>query len=55
VNKKGEKKILAVEAGYREYKESWKKIFSDLESRGLKSPLILIGDDALAFGPRLER
>lgn len=49
VTKKGEKKLLAVEGGYRESKESWKHIFSDLESRGLKSPLMVIGDGGLGL------
>ncbi len=49
VTRKGEKKLLAVEGGYRESKESWKQIFSDLESRGLKSPLMLIGDGGLGL------
>lgn len=49
VTRKGEKKLLAVEGGYRESKESWKKVFSDLESRGLNSPLILIGDGGLGL------
>ncbi len=49
VTRKGEKKLLAVEGGYRESKESWRQIFSDLESRGLKSPLMLIGDGGLGL------
>ena len=42
VNTKGEKKLLAVQSGYRESKESWKELFADLESRGLKSPKMII-------------
>ena len=49
VTKKGEKKLLAVEGGYCESKESWKHIFSDLESGGLKSPLMVIGDGGLGL------
>ncbi len=49
VNSKGEKKLLAVEGGYRESKESWKEIFSDLASRGLTAPLMVIGDGALGL------
>ena len=37
----GEKKLLAVESGYRESKEAWKLLFSSLESRGLNPPLCL--------------
>ena len=40
VTERGEKKLLAVEAGYRESKENWKRIFEDLQSRGaLPTPL----------------
>ena len=49
VNKKGEKHLIAVEAGYRESKDSWKALFSDLESRGFKAPLLVIGDGALGL------
>ena len=49
VNTKGEKKLLAVQAGYRESKASWKMLFSDLESRGFKSPLLVVGDGALGL------
>lgn len=49
VTKEGKKKLLAVEAGYRESKESWKTLFSDLETRGLKSPLMVIGDGGLGL------
>ena len=49
VNSRGEKKLLAAEGGYRESKESWKTLFLDLESRGLKSPLLLLGDGALGL------
>jgi len=49
VNSRGEKKLLAAEGGYRESKESWRALFSDLESRGLKSPLMLMGDGALGL------
>ena len=49
VNAKGEKKLLAAEGGYRESKESWKTLFLDLESRGLKPPLLLLGDGALGL------
>jgi transposase-like protein len=49
VTRKGEKKLLAFEGGYRESKESWKQVFSDLETRGLKSPLMLIGDGGLGL------
>ena len=49
VNQSGEKKVLAVEGGYRESKESWKLVFNDLIRRGLKPPAMIIGDGALGL------
>ena len=48
VTEQGDKKLLAVEAGYRESKEAWKDIFNSLQNRGLSSPFCIIGDG----GPR---
>ena len=45
----GEKKVLAIEAGYRESKESWKLLFNNLIRRGLNSPHMIIGDGALGL------
>ena len=49
VNQNGEKKLLAVHSGYRESKTSWMEVFRDLEKRGLKKPLCIIGDGALGL------
>lgn len=49
VNERGEKKLLAVEAGFRESKDSWKAVLSDLAGRGLKAPVLAVGDGALGF------
>ena len=49
VTEQGDKKLLGIEAGYRESKESWKDLFIDLEKRGLSSPLCIIGDGALGL------
>ena len=49
VTEQGEKKLLAVEAGYRESKEGWKDIFLDLQNRGLVSPYCIIGDGGLGL------
>lgn len=49
VNTKGGKKLLVVEGGYRESKESWREFFSDLNSRGLKAPLMAIRDGGLGL------
>ena len=45
----GEKHLLAVSAGYRESKDSWKAVLDDLRERGFKAPLLAIGDGALGF------
>jgi transposase-like protein len=45
----GHKHLLAVSAGYRESKDSWKAVLEDLRARGLKAPLLAIGDGALGF------
>jgi len=49
VTDKGEKKLLAVEGGFRESKDSWKCIFNSLVSRGLNAPMVMIGDGALGL------
>ncbi len=45
----GTKQLLAVEDGYRESEESWSELLRDLSRRGMKSPLLAIGDGALGF------
>ena len=45
----GEKKVLAIESGYRESKESWKLVFNDLLRRGLNTHHMIIGDGALGL------
>ena len=49
VTEEGEKKLLAVQSGYRESKESWKSLFLDLQERGLRPPLCIIGDGGLGL------
>ncbi|MFK7872757.1 MAG: IS256 family transposase, partial [Oligoflexales bacterium] len=49
VNQNGEKKLLAVESGYRESAECWSLVFQDLLRRGLKPPLAIIGDGGLGL------
>lgn len=45
----GEKHLLAVEPGYRESKDSWSAVLSDLRERGLVAPVLAVGDGALGF------
>lgn len=54
VNERGEKKLLAVEGGFRESKDSWKDVLSDLVARGMTAPVLAIGDGALGFWAALR-
>lgn len=45
----GKKELLAVEAGYRESKDSWKSVLNNLSARGMQSPFVAVGDGALGF------
>lgn len=45
----GTKELLAVEEGYRESAESWSSVLRDLKRRGMRAPLVAIGDGALGF------
>jgi len=45
----GTKELIAVEDGYRESAESWKTVLRDLKRRGLRPPVVTVGDGALGF------
>jgi transposase-like protein len=49
VNSDGEKRYLALEAGYRESKESWAGVMRQLRTRGVKNPRLFIGDGNLGL------
>jgi len=49
VAENGEKHLLACEPGYRESKDSWSGVLRDLKDRGLKAPVLAVGDGALGF------
>lgn len=49
VNSRGEKELLACQGGYRESALSWKEIFLNLIARGLKAPLVIVGDGGLGL------
>jgi transposase-like protein len=50
VNERGEKKLLAIEDGVRESKQSWREVLLELKSRGLTiPPRLAVGDGALGF------
>ena len=45
----GRKELIAVEAGYRESTESWAEVLRGLKRRGMRAPVLAIGDGALGF------
>lgn len=45
----GTKELIAVEDGYREGAESWKTVLRDLKRRGMRAPMVAVGDGALGF------
>ena len=50
VNERGEKKLLAIEDGVRESKQSWREVLLALKGRGLAiPPRLAVGDGALGF------
>lgn len=50
----GTKELLALELGYRESAESWKSVLRDLRGRGLRAPLIAVGDGGLGLWAALD-
>jgi putative transposase len=45
----GKKELIAVEDGYRESTESWADLLRDLKRRGMRAPVLAIGDGGLGF------
>jgi len=45
----GRKELVAVGDGYRESKESWAEVLRSLKRRGMRAPMVGIGDGALGF------
>lgn len=45
----GTKELIAVEDGYRESADSWATVLRDLKRRGLRAPVVAVGDSALGF------
>jgi transposase-like protein len=45
----GTKELIALQDGYRESKESWTELLGDLKKRGMRAPVLAIGDGALGF------
>jgi putative transposase len=45
----GTKELVAVRDGYRESEESWACLLRDLKKRGMRAPVLAVGDGALGF------
>jgi putative transposase len=45
----GTKDLVAVQEGYRESEESWAELLRDLKKRGMRAPVLAVGDGALGF------
>jgi putative transposase len=45
----GTKELVALEDGYRESTESWASVLRDLKRRGMRAPVVAVGDGALGF------
>ncbi len=50
----GTKELVAIEDGYRESTESWADLLRDLKRRGMRAPVLAVGDGALGFWAALR-
>jgi putative transposase len=50
----GTKEVIALEDGYRESTESWASLLRDLKQRGMRAPVLAVGDGALGFWAALK-
>jgi putative transposase len=50
----GTKEVIALEDGFRESTESWAALLRDLKARGMRAPVVAIGDGALGFWSALR-
>jgi transposase-like protein len=50
----GTKELLAMELGYRESTASWQELLRDLRDRGLRGPLLAVGDGGLGLWAALD-
>ena len=45
----GTKELVAIEDGYRESEEAWASLLRGLKKRGMRAPVLAVGDGALGF------
>jgi len=50
----GTKELVAIADGYRESTDSWADLLRDLKRRGMRAPVIAVGDGALGFWAALR-
>jgi putative transposase len=50
----GEKELLTMEPGYRESAASWAEVLRGLRVRGLRAPLLAVGDGVLGLWAALD-
>jgi transposase-like protein len=50
----GSKELIALADGYRESTDSWGDLLRDLKRRGMRAPMIAVGDGALGFWAALR-
>jgi len=50
----GTKELVAVSDGFRESSESWAELLRDCKRRGMRSPVLAVGDGALGFWKALR-
>jgi transposase-like protein len=50
----GSKELVAIADGYRESTDSWADLLRDLKRRGMRAPMIAVGDGALGFWAALR-
>jgi transposase-like protein len=54
VRSDGTKELIAIEDGYRESTESWAALLRGLKRRGMRAPVVAVGDGALGFWKALR-
>jgi putative transposase len=50
----GSKELVAITDGHRESTESWADLLRDLKRRGMRAPMVAVGDGALGFWAALR-
>jgi transposase-like protein len=50
----GRKELIALDSGYRESAESWANLLRDAARRGMRAPVLAVGDGALGFWKALR-